>query len=398
MDSLHRTARLTGVVVLIVALAGGVVSALVLAADVVLLLFLGVLFGIFLTKTTHFVQQLLPLPRGWCLAAIVLALMLMTVLGFSLFGVQMTNRLDGASKQLDSSMRKVEDYLRQTPIAMQAFRKLPFASTLLSDPEQPASRENAPSGRQGESSDETRSAQVKGENERSADQEMSAGMLQSAAGKVVTVVNQMLSTTFGVAANLGVIFFIGLFLAVDPPLYRDGFSMLFPPAKRNRIIDVLNRVGAAMFRWLMGRFLAMAITGLGTALALLALGVPMATMVGVVTGLLTFVPNIGAIISLALAMLMALSQGPATAAWVLALYIALQLVESNIITPLVQQRQTSIPPALLLATQIVFGALLGFLGILVSTPLLAGGLVVIDELWVKDVLGDEDGMLDDSQP
>ena len=120
------------------------------------------------------------------------------------------------------------------------------------------------------------------------------------------------------------------------------------------------------------------------------LGVPMAITVGIITALLTFIPNIGGIIALALAMLMAFTQGPMTVLWVIVIYSVLQLIESNVISPLIQQHQTSIPPALLLSFQVILGALTGFMGLLVATPLLAATLVAVREFWIKDVLGDHD--------
>ena len=211
---------------------------------------------------------------------------------------------------------------------------------------------------------------------------------QSAAGKVFSIIDRILSTTLGLVANILLIFFVGIFMAVDPALYRDGFARLFPIDRRERVKDILNRMGSTMFSWLMGRFMTMLITGAGTAGALLVLGVPMAITVGVITGLLTFVPNIGGILGLALAVLMALPQGLATVGWVVGLYAVLQLLESNVITPLLQQQQTAIPPALLLSFQVIMGALAGFLGLMVATPLLAASLVLVEQAWIKDVLGE----------
>ena len=208
-------------------------------------------------------------------------------------------------------------------------------------------------------------------------------------GALFKAFQNMIGTTFGLIANMGLIFFVGMFIAVNPPLYRDGFARLFPIERRKRITEVMDQMSDSMYAWLNGRFIAMLITGVGTAIALWLLGVPMPISIGVITGLLTFIPNIGGIIALALAMMMALTQGPMTVVWVVVVYAVLQLVESNIVTPLVQQHQTSIPPALLLAFQIVLGALTGFLGLLVATPLLAAGLVGVQEFWIKDVLEED---------
>ncbi|MCA9199165.1 MAG: AI-2E family transporter, partial [Planctomycetales bacterium] len=116
------------------------------------------------------------------------------------------------------------------------------------------------------------------------------------------------------------------------------------------------------------------------------LGVPLAPVLGVLTGLLTFIPNVGAVIALVLSMLMAMSQGMATVAWVVALYAVLQLLESNVITPLIQQHQTPVPPPLLLMSQLLMGVMSGFLGVMVATPLLAAALIFIREVYIKDYL------------
>ena len=132
----------------------------------------------------------------------------------------------------------------------------------------------------------------------------------------------------------------------------------------------------------------MVITGLGTSIVLWMLGVPLAFTLGIITGLLSFIPTIGGFIALLLSMLVALSQGPATVVWVIVLYAVLQFVESNVITPLIQQHQTAVPPPVLLTSQLMMGVLTGFLGVIVSTPLVASLIVLVREVYLVDVLGD----------
>ena len=124
-------------------------------------------------------------------------------------------------------------------------------------------------------------------------------------------------------------------------------------------------------------------TGLGVGLSLTFLGVPMAMTLGIVTGGLTFIPNIGAAIALGLAMFMALPLGLQTVGWVILIYMAFQLVESYALTPLIQQYQVSLPPALLISAQAVLGVLLGFLGAMVASPLVVIGLVLNREVYRK---------------
>ena len=152
----------------------------------------------------------------------------------------------------------------------------------------------------------------------------------------------------------------------------------------------MNEVGDTLWRWLLGRFGSMLVTGIGAALLLWLIGVPMAFSLGIMTGLLTFIPNIGAAIALALAMLFALPQGTTTAALVLPAYLGLQLVESYVVTPLIQKRQVEIPPALLISFQAVMGVWFGILGAAVASPLLAALKVSIERLYVEDVLEAEE--------
>ncbi len=396
MESIQQTSRPIGVLLLSTFLVVALTTVLVLATDFILLIFLAILFGVFLTKTSQLIGKGISFGYGWNLAIVVITLLTLTVGGTVLFGVKIENRLENLSENLDESADKLDAWLDEHSMAKAAFNKIPFAKEVLQnqvESEQPGDETNSSNqssnGSGNDPSGQSDNNPDKKSSDKSEDQGVSAKVAKSVAGRVFRVLGRMMGTTLGLVANLGVIFFMGLFFAVNPPLYRDGFAKLFPKDRRERVVEVMNEVGEAMFAWLNGRFISMAITGAGTGLGLYLLGVPMPITIGIVTALLTFVPNIGGLIALSLAMTMALTQGPMTVLWVVIVYGVLQLIESNIITPIIQQQKTSIPPALLLGFQIVLGALTGFLGLLVATPLLAAALVGVRELWVRDVLGDE---------
>ncbi len=412
MESLERFAKATGILLLATTIVVALAVVLVKATDFVLLIFLGILLGVFLTKTSALAGRYLPVGYSWRLGLVTSLLLALLIGGFFLFGTRIQDRLQAMSEKLDEGVQEAVAKLRDYPLASRALERVPFAQDLLRDVKKAAGAEAGGSATGGEedepatddassaakatadaASTSDRAGDANGDDSTSggASSTPSAGLMQSAAGKAVSVLNRIFKTTLGLLANIGVIFFVGLFLAVNPTLYRDGFARLFPLGRRPRVKEVLDKMSDALFSWLMGRFMTMLITGGGTAVALLALQVPLAISVGVVTGLLTFVPNIGAIIALALAMLLALPQGLSTVGWVLVVYSALQLLESNVITPLLQQHQTSIPPALLISFQVIMGALAGFLGLMVATPLLAATLVLVEEAWIKDVLGEPEG-------
>jgi predicted PurR-regulated permease PerM len=218
--------------------------------------------------------------------------------------------------------------------------------------------------------------------------ESSLSQLPEPVKRVVRSIGQVLQTTFGLAVNSLLIFFVGLFLAISPDAYRDGLIRLIPPVRRQRAGEVLEAMSRGVWRWLIGRFGSMLVTGIGAFLLLWLIGVPMAGTLGVITGLLTFVPNIGAAVALMLAILFALPQGLAAAGTVLAAYLALQMCESYIVTPLIQQEQVSLPPALLIAFQALMWVLCGFLGAAVASPLLVAVKTSIQMLYIEDYLGD----------
>jgi predicted PurR-regulated permease PerM len=203
-------------------------------------------------------------------------------------------------------------------------------------------------------------------------------MLSGAAG--------VFSTTLGFLVDVVVVLFVGFYLAVQPDLYKNGFLRLVPHAGRIRTSEVLDEIALTLRWWLLGRTCAMVAIAVTTALGLWLLSVPLALILGILAGVLNFVPNIGPLISAVPALLLSLTQSPVLAAYVAALYVGIQFVESYLVTPLVQQHTVSMPPALTITAQVFMGVLFGGLGLLLATPLTAALLVAVHRLYVEDVL------------
>jgi predicted PurR-regulated permease PerM len=127
----------------------------------------------------------------------------------------------------------------------------------------------------------------------------------------------------------------------------------------------------------------MAIVGVMTTLGLWLLNVPLALAFGLIAAALTFVPNIGPVLSVVPPALLALTDGPWTAAYVVALYLAIQTIESYAITPIIQRRTVSLPPALTITAQVALGLLVGPLGVAVATPLTAVATTAVNVLYVE---------------
>lgn len=180
--------------------------------------------------------------------------------------------------------------------------------------------------------------------------------------------------------------FTGIYLGASPALYVGGLVRLVPVARRERARQVLGSLGHALRWFMLGRLVSMFVVGLLTGIMLHLLGVPLAVLLGLTAGLLTFVPYAGPITAGVPIGLVALVAGPTRALTVLLIYTVIQSLEGFIITPLVQQRAVSIAPALTLFAEFLMGMLVGPLGVVLSVPLAAAVLVLIRELYIEGFL------------
>ena len=198
------------------------------------------------------------------------------------------------------------------------------------------------------------------------------------------------STTFSILADAYVILFLAVFLVVQPKTYRAGLVMLVPKAGRARAHEVLDKISDTLVKWVLARLAAMIFVGGLTILGLLFLGMPMAAVLGLFAGLVTFIPNIGPVVAMVPALLLAFfNGGPNMALYVLLLYLGTQTLESVAVTPVLQQRLISLPPALVLLGQLIIGSFTGLLGLTLATPIIAILTVLVKMLYIHDVLDDE---------
>jgi predicted PurR-regulated permease PerM len=179
---------------------------------------------------------------------------------------------------------------------------------------------------------------------------------------------------------------IGIFFAADPELYRNGLLALFPAARRDRMREVLDELGFTLWWWLIAQLCTMASVGILIGIGLTILGVPLSGTLGLIAAILSFIPSLGPFISVIPAVLLGLTISPMMGVWVCLLYLGVQTLEANVITPLVQQRAISLPPAFVLGSELVMGLCLGGAGLMFATPLAAVLLVLVNMLYIQDVL------------
>ena len=164
---------------------------------------------------------------------------------------------------------------------------------------------------------------------------------------------------------------IGLFIAAEPRLYERGVAWMLPMRNREGFYRTAAHMGHTLRRLMAGRLVGMAVEGVGTWMLLWVGGVPMAALLGILTGLLAFIPNIGAIISGVLIVLVGFSIDSETGMWAIGVYLVVQIVDGYLIVPYVARKTVDLAPALVLGAQLLFGALFGLMGLALADPIVA---------------------------
>lgn len=192
--------------------------------------------------------------------------------------------------------------------------------------------------------------------------------------------------TVGALGNIALIIIVGIYLAADPLLYRNGLLRLSPPAYRERFDAALQESGRALSKWLLGQGISMLFVGGATAAGLAVLGMPLALALGFIAGLLAFIPFFGPIFSGLLAILLAFVEGPTQALYVAGLCILIQQVEGNLLMPFVQRWASDLPPVLGIMAAVIFGVLFGVAGVIFATPLMVVVMVLVQRLYIAGLI------------
>lgn len=197
-----------------------------------------------------------------------------------------------------------------------------------------------------------------------------------------------LSSTFAVLGGLLLIVFLAIYVAAEPDTYHDGLMHLFPHHFRKRAGEVLSAIAAGLRRWLVTQLIAMVVIGTVTTIVLLLLGVKAALPLGILAGLLEFVPTLGPFLSAVPAIAMGFVDSPQKALWVGLAYVGIQFAENHLLIPILMKQGVNVPPALTILAQALMALVFGFLGLLVAVPLLVAVMVAVKMLYVEGVVGD----------
>ncbi|MCJ8191350.1 AI-2E family transporter [Sphingomicrobium aestuariivivum] len=191
-------------------------------------------------------------------------------------------------------------------------------------------------------------------------------------------VTSILGTALGAITGAILMIVIGIFVAAEPRLYDRGVAWMLPTRTRPKFYEISDHVGYALRRLLAGRLLGMFIEGVFTFIMLTvvaqAIGIgtfPLAALLALLTGLLAFIPNVGAFVSGVLMVAMGFSLSNEAGFYAIFVYLFVQNFDGYVVIPMIAKKTVDLAPALVLAMQIVMGTLFGILGLLLADPLIA---------------------------
>jgi predicted PurR-regulated permease PerM len=309
-----------------IAMVSGVALAVVLAQPL-LVIFGGLVFAALIDGGARLLGRALPIGRGWRIAIV----LILTVAFFVWLGWFAGNQITAQAAALPETIQsQVERGMRWTqrhgiPI------RLPNVQTMV---------------------------------------EQAIGGI----GQVTRVVGGLI----GGLTTLFLILVLGIYIAIEPKLYQRGVAWMLPPSERDYFERTATLMGRSLRRLLAGRMLGMAVEGIATWILLQAYGVPMAALLGIITALLVFLPNIGAPLSGAIMIMVGFSGGGHMGIYTIIVYLVVQTVDGYIIVPMIARRAADLPPALVLGMQLIMGVLFGILGLALADP-----MVTMIKVWLE---------------
>jgi predicted PurR-regulated permease PerM len=336
-ESLVRVARRTLVVVAIVALA-----LLVWRIRVALLLgFIGILLAVLFRGEATLVKRYTRIPVGWALLLVATFSLGVVVAFFWFAGPAINTQFSELLKTLPTSIERIRETINRYSVGQYLLSYL--------QPPKPGS-----------------------------------------AGPAVSLfsgVTGIASTIYGILTDLLLVLVTAIYFAVNPQLYTRGVLLLIPKSKSLRVGEVLDESGRVLGYWLIGQVVVMVFVGIMITLGLSLIGIPLALVLGVISGMLEFIPIFGPVVAAVPGILIAMTGGWVQALYAALVYLIVQEIEANVLVPLIQKVTVEVPPALVVLALVAFGSLFGFLGILIATPMTALLILWIKRLYVEDALG-----------
>jgi len=308
-------------------------------SDVLVIAFGGIVFATVLRAMSEPLSRWTGLAHRWALMIVLIGLVGIGTGLFYLFGNEVATETTELQQQLPTAVKKLEDYLDKSQVG------------------------------------------------RSIVQTVNASNVSSTAWASAKTVA---GAVVGALADILLILFLSLYFAFDPTVYKRGFLLLLPPGRRPQVGLALDESGDALGKWLLAQVIAMATVGILVGVGLTLIHVPLALALGVVAGILEFVPVLGPILFSIPGILLAFAKSPETAFYAALVYLVVQQVEGNVLIPLLQRWAVHLAPVVGLVAVVACGVLFGVTGVVFATPMAVVATTLVQRLYIKNGLGDDD--------
>lgn len=198
-----------------------------------------------------------------------------------------------------------------------------------------------------------------------------SGQISGALSMMLSGVGGAIYLTASTIAGLFLATITSIYLAAEPDFYLRGIRRILPVRNRSTMESCFAASTRMLRSWLLAKVVSMAIVGLFVTVGLLVIRVPLAGTLGIIAALLTFIPNLGPILSVIPAALLAFAISPMRGILTIALFCVAHFLEGNMVTPLAERKIVRLPPALTLAVQLLLASMAGALGVALAAPLTA---------------------------
>ena len=338
-------------------------------AATLFLIFAGMLLGVGLNAMTHLLGRIAPMPQPLRLVIVCLTLVVLLSGVLVLGGATIAQQATVLSNTIKSQVSTVKSYLEKKGIDTSYFDIGGNAAAT-------------------ETSSDTSATPAPSTNNQPHNLP-SASTLASSGGAIISQTFKVLLGTVSVVGNFFIVLFLGLCFAAQPSIYREGLIFMAPVKYRKPTIEIVDRIGETLERWLLAQLLTMFAVFAVTWIGLELIGIPSAFILGIQAGLLAFIPTVGALIGGLIVVLASLASGWVAALSAAILFLGVHALESYVLTPIIQRQALDIPPATLFAFQILLGVVFGIWGLALALPLMAIAKVMIDYFKAQESKGQE---------
>lgn len=328
-----------------------------ISATTIFLLFAGILFAVFLNALSGLLSRFIPVPYPLRLAMVCLLLAALVSSVVVLGGATIADQAALLRKTIVSQVGTVKEFLGQHGVDTS------FLDTVTAPTSPEATRAKPP-------------------------EFPSAGTIASGTTALLGQTARFILGLFSTVGNIFIIIFLGVMLALQPEVYRNGVLNLVPKRRAAAAARLIDDIGETLRRWLLGQITTMSVIFIVDWVGLTIIGIPGALVLGFQAGLFTFVPTVGPFAAGTVIVLASLGSGGTAVASALVLCLVVQFLEGNIMTPLIQRHAINIPPATLFASQIFLGVLFGLWGLALALPLMATAKVALKHVYAEQALGE----------